>query len=81
MLPIYTVLDVFESRRWFMPSARLECDRSNILLNSIITNYTSNTKHTGLWSLTLLSTIIQLYIMEEETGVPGENHRPIARHR
>ena len=62
MLPIYTVLDVFESRRWFMPNgqhARLGCDRSNILLNRIIINY--NTKHTGLWCLTPLSTIFQLY--------------------
>ena len=62
MLPIYTVLDVFESRRWFMPNgqhARLGCDRSNILLNRIIINY--NTKHTGLWCSTVLSTIFQPY--------------------
>jgi hypothetical protein len=31
-----------------------------------------------------LSTIFQLYLggplLEEETGVPGENHRPVASH-
>ena len=31
--------------------------------------------HDGLWSLTPLSTIFQLY-----RGVPGENHRPDASH-
>jgi hypothetical protein len=39
----------------------------------------------GLWYLMLLSTIFQLYrggqfIMLAETGVPGENHRPVANH-
>ena len=34
----------------------------------------------GLWCLTPLSAIFQLYresvLLMEETGVPGENHRP-----
>ena len=30
----------------------------------------------GLWCLTPLSTIFQLDV--EETGIPGENHRPAA---
>jgi hypothetical protein len=38
----------------------------------------------GLWCLTLLSTIFQLYyesvLLAEETGVPGENHWPVVRH-
>jgi hypothetical protein len=38
----------------------------------------------GLWSLTPLSTIFQLYrggqLLVEETDVPGENHRHVASH-
>ena len=40
----------------------------------------------GLWSLTPLSTIFQLYrtwwsvLLVGETGVPGENHQPVASH-
>jgi len=34
----------------------------------------------GLWRLTPLSTIIQLVLLVEETGVPVENHRPAASH-
>jgi len=38
-----------------------------------------------LCSLTSISTIFQLYrggqyLLVEETGVPGENHRPAANH-
>ena len=38
----------------------------------------------GLWCLTPLATIFQLYresvLLVGETGVPGENHRPAASH-
>jgi hypothetical protein len=40
----------------------------------------------GLWSLTPLSTIFQLYrtwwsvLLVGEIGVPGENHQPVASH-
>ena len=38
----------------------------------------------GLWCLTALSTIFPFswrsVLLEEETGVPGENHRPVASH-
>jgi ABC-type Fe3+ transport system permease subunit len=36
----------------------------------------------GLWCLTTLSTIFQLYrvILVEKTGVPRENHRPATSH-
>ena len=38
----------------------------------------------GLWCLTPLSTIFHLYresvLLVEETGVPRENHRPVASH-
>ena len=39
----------------------------------------------GLWCLTPLSTILELYhnsqfLLVEETEVPGENHRPVASH-
>ena len=40
----------------------------------------------GIWFLTPLSTIFQLYhvcqffFLVEETGVPGGNHRPAASH-
>ena len=41
-------------------------------------------KGLGLWCLTLLSIIFQLYrsglLLVEETGVPGENHRSFASH-
>ena len=40
----------------------------------------------GLWCLTTFSTIFQLYrgcqfLLVDETGVHGENHRPTASHR
>ena len=40
----------------------------------------------GLWGLTPLSTIFQLdrggkFLLVGETGVPGENHRPVASHQ
>ena len=38
----------------------------------------------GLWCLTPLATIFQLYresvLLVRETGEPGENHRPAASH-
>jgi hypothetical protein len=38
----------------------------------------------GLWCLMPLSTIFQLLwrpvLLVEETGVPGENYRPVASH-
>ena len=39
----------------------------------------------GLWSLSLLSTIFQLYrggqfLLVGEAGVPGENHPPAVSH-
>ena len=38
----------------------------------------------GLWCLTPLSTILVIswrsVLLVEETGIPGENHRPVASH-
>jgi len=41
-------------------------------------------RYGGLWCLMPLSTILviswQSDLLIEETGVPGENHRPVANH-
>ena len=47
--------------------------------------HSKDTLMVGLWCLTSLSTIFQLYrggsvLFVEETGVPGENHRLVASH-
>jgi hypothetical protein len=34
----------------------------------------------GLWCLMPLSTIFQSVLLVEETGIPGENHRPAESH-
>ena len=52
---------------------------------SLIDPCTLSLCNSGLSYLTPLSTIFQLYrgrsvLLVEETGIPGENHRPVASH-
>ena len=66
----------------FMCHSRLDV-RLGPHVNFVVGRNGSKLVHLGLclWCLTSLSTIFQLYhgcrLYVEETGIPGENHRPV----
>jgi len=48
-----------------------------LLVLTICSSYNKLLVWFGLWCLTPLLTIFQLYLAEE-TGIPGKKHRPVA---